>query len=196
MTELYNDAISLGQFRSRLQLAGASCVSVILLYVASYMLYSSTTTANGTATVTSESTCSQVVQNITRTVPSRHRTGVLSILNGTTDSQIQNTTKTVQECNTNISHFLSDKEYTGTIVTPIHYKIGDSVQITYDKSNPSNVYIQSVPSYYFALLSCICAIFIVVAAYINYYITTEYKLYAASTGASTVLGMAANAIKG
>ena len=109
-------------------------------------------------------------------------------INGTAtaDDSYCNPTGNTNICTTKISYTVNGKSYNGTITSNIPYGKGIQVNISYDPNNPANVTTQQSPSW---VMACICltiGLCLMCGGYLNYYLTSTSKAYAAMEGVATL----------
>jgi hypothetical protein len=163
MHEVYSDASSLGVFTSTLWLYIAMCICIIFVIISIY-LFSSRKTLETTKAIITNASC-----------------------NTSFDSKSNARTAT---CTIDIEYFVEYKKYANKLITTDKYHdVGDQIDVSYDINNPDNVYYNTFSTTSIALiLLCIGAI-ILGSAYLQYYLSSNYKIYAAGTGASNIVAL-------
>ena len=113
----------------------------------------------------------------------------------TNNSNLVNTTGQVTsvscppsgDCDIHLSYKINGTIYNGSINTSQgNFKVGSNIDITYDSTKPANITLQQKSNISLSIISLICACIIFGGAYLNYYLTTKYKMFAAVEGADTV----------
>jgi hypothetical protein len=67
--------------------------------------------------------------------------------------------------------------------------VGNNVDVTYDPAKPTEIAFKQPSKITFGLISIACALLIIVVSYINYYMTSQSKMFAATEGAKSVLSI-------
>ena len=90
----------------------------------------------------------------------------------------------INVCYLKIKYVVDGRNYTGAITTSGSnmYSIGSNVDITYDSKNPLNVQSKIIRDKTIAYILIGIGLCIGVCVYVNYYMTTHYKMYAAAEG--------------
>ena len=162
-SDLYDGAASLGKMESYVHLVIGGILSIILIIIGIHLLFvNQNNLVNSTAIVGS----AQCVPNVGQ--------------NGTTYS-----------CNLQVHYVVNGKPYTNQISSDsaTSYVAGDSVAITYNSSNPSNVTTQQIKDSTWGYILLGIGIVIGLCVYYNYYMTTHSKVYAAAEGAEESIGL-------
>ena len=90
-------------------------------------------------------------------------------------------------CNLRVTYMVNGTTYNGSITVPHNkYKIGENIDITYDSTAPVNITLKKQSNITLSIVSLVCALIIGGFAYLNYYLTSNYKMFAAVEGADTV----------
>lgn len=107
----------------------------------------------------------------------------------TTDSHGK--TITSYKCNLGVKYVINGKEYSKTIFVngTANYVANEPIDLMVLKSDFTNVQISQISSSTMGMMMIAVAIVLVVAAYINYYLTHNYKVFAATQGVSTLTGL-------
>lgn len=94
----------------------------------------------------------------------------------------------INVCDLQVSYNINGTTHTGTITTNSisTYSVGNSIQLTYDSKNPSNVTERQFRSKTIAFILLFVSILVGGGSYLNYYMVTNSEAYAAFSGASSV----------
>ena len=109
----------------------------------------------------------------------------------TTVDKESGSTSTTYNCGLTVNYKVGDKLYTGKPMNTngsTQYVKGSILAINYKISNPEEIKTDSVASSTIGYALSGCAILIILAAGANWYMTKNSKMYAAASGASTVVG--------
>jgi len=158
-SEVYENTSSLGRIISLISLI-IGIIIAIVLFICAFTYQSTPDKPSTTATILSAS-CATIINN----------------------------NKTEYSCILNLKYTINNKEYTNYITTQsnIYYNQNATIDITYEIDNPNKIYIKSLDNMTISLISCGIGIVIILGSVINYYLTHNYKFYAAGQGvASTV----------
>ena len=162
--DLYSGSADLGYIKSLIGLIVAIIIGVILLIFSYYFLSSSDNFVGVTWTVVSAN-CNQGTVSSNRTIK--------------------------YNCNLIVSYTVNDKVYQNNLISSssVFYNNGESITISYDKTNPNSIKLGAMSNTMIGSISIIFAIIIVLGSGINYYLTEHYKFYAAAQGAETAYSM-------
>jgi hypothetical protein len=162
-TAAYEGATELGQIQSYVGLIIGGLISIALIGCAIYLLTSNQNNlVDSTAIVQTASCVQQMIdKNVT------------------------------QICNLKIKYTVSGKEYIENIVATGDkiYNVNDQIEITYNSDKPSEVTTKQIRNSTIGIVLSIVGILICGCVLLNYYMTSKSKLYAASQGTATVLGV-------
>ena len=88
-------------------------------------------------------------------------------------------------------HTVNGTQYSGKIVTngSTSYVVGQTMEIQYDKTNPSSISTRSIRYIYYAFGLIALGILCTCSGSVNFYMAQKSKLYAAGTGAGTIFGL-------
>jgi hypothetical protein len=115
------------------------------------------------------------------THPSNYINGI-----ATAGDSFCNPTGNTNICTTKILYTVNGKNYNGTITSNIPYEKGIQVNISYDPNNPTNVTAQQLQSWIMAFICLIIGLCLMSGGYLNYYLTSTSKAYAAMEGVVTL----------
>lgn len=103
-------------------------------------------------------------------------------------SQYKTKDTVVYECLIDVKYTVDNKEYTRQMSTIKSSPIaaGETVKITYDKTNPIDASVKTLSNGTIALILLVVGLLIAGGATFNYVLAKYFKLYAAGTGASTI----------
>jgi hypothetical protein len=158
-SEVYENTSSLGRIISLISLIIGIIVAIVL-FICAFTYQTTPDKPSTTATILS-STCATIINN----------------------------NKTEYSCVLNLKYTINNKEYTNYITTKsdIYYNQNTIIDINYELDNPNKIYIKSLDNMTISSISCVIGIVIILGSAINYYLTYNYKFYAAGQGvASTV----------
>ncbi len=162
---LYDDASSLGKFQSFVGLIFAVVIGLVLIIVGYYYVTSSNQYILTTGIVKNIN-CQDVVNN---------------------NSKTPNTTSTTKVCTLNIEYNVNGVTYTNILTeNNVVYSLNQSIKIEYLKSDPNQIRMPGLSDSTIGYISSGISVLIVLGAGFNYYLSSNYKLYASAQGANTV----------
>ena len=104
-------------------------------------------------------------------------------------SQIKNTpTSLSNRCTLDISYVVDNKEYKGSIITEggTFYTNGNTVPISYDSQNPSNVTAKQPSSIITGIIFLFVGIFCLFIGIYSYFLTSSSNDYAVASGINSI----------
>lgn len=105
----------------------------------------------------------------------------------TTTTTINNQTQTSEICSTELVYSINGKKYSTTVNNSIKYDKGDKVQMWYQKKDPSSPTTLSKTATSTTGWICLgVGVFILVAVWIELFLSIRYKPFAAFEGAETI----------
>jgi hypothetical protein len=156
--QLYSDSASLGYFKSLVSLIVAIVVGVVLIICSVSYFTSTVVYGTGKATITNANCVNSTVNNKQQT-----------------------------NCNLTITYVVDNMQYNTNLSTSNSiYMNGQVIDIQYDINNPTQVRMSGLSNSTIGLISLGIAIVLVGGTYFNYYLATNYKLYASAEGVNTV----------
>lgn len=163
---LYDDASSLGKIQSLIGLIFAIVIGLVLIIIGYYYVSSSNKYVLTTGVVKSV-ICEDKIQS------------------KTTDKST--TTTTTKVCTLNIEYNVNNVIYTNTLTTnnEVH-SANQSIQIEYLESDPNKIRMPGLSDSTIGYISSGISAIIILGAGLNYYLSSNYKLYASAQGANTV----------
>lgn len=161
-SQLYEDSGKFGVLTSTIALYIGIGIAIIMLVVGVYLLFSKGTYAQFVTGRVLDSTCTQVTD--------------------------PNTNKQTQTCKTKVQYIVNGTEYINIIDTASKYDINSSIEVAYNKSNPNDSVQKSNWRRMVGGILLVIAVFIVIGAYIQYYIATKSKFGASAIGTGAALG--------
>lgn len=99
---------------------------------------------------------------------------------------------TTYDCLLGIHYKIDDKDYDATISTyrnSVNYFVNQTIEITYDKTNPANVMIKRLSNKMIALILIGVGAVALGIGYFSKYMTEHFEVYAAAKGMGTVLSV-------
>jgi len=102
--------------------------------------------------------------------------------------------RTMYNCSLTVKYVVDGKEYTGNtgLNSGQVYNVGDSIDISYDPKNPTNISPKQISKKLIAAIICGVALLVGGGAYLNYYMTRRFQTYAAAQGAATTMNVLAS----
>ena len=160
-SEVYEDTSSLGRFMGLIGLITAIIIAVIL-FICAINYKNTPDNPSTTATILSASCTNLIYEN-----------------------------KPQYSCILNLKYKINGKEYTNYITTQsnIYYNVNSVIDINYELNDPNKITINSLNNSTISYISCGIGSIIIICAAINYYLTSKYKFYAASTGVASTLDL-------
>ena len=105
---------------------------------------------------------------------------------------ISNTGKSqnTKRCLVNIEYNVNNINYAGVLnIDNVVYSEGQTIKIEYLKSDPNLIRLPGLSDKTIGYISSTIAIIIILVSSINYYLSSNYKLYASAQGAQTIVGI-------
>ena len=165
-TQIMNTTASIGQAQSMINAIIGTIVAIIFLII-SYFLFSQNqdNLVDSVGTVTS-ARCNQ--------------------------RSINNTT--TYNCKLGIAHNVNTKPYNANIITNdnVPYYSQSAINITYDKTNPSNVTILQPRSKTMGFVFAGMSILLVIGVWTNFYFSQTSPAFASTQGVNSLLNMTTN----
>lgn len=160
-SEIYDDTSSLGRIISLISLI-VGIIIAIVLFICAFSYQTTPDNPSTTATILSAS-CATIINN----------------------------NETEYSCILNLKYTINNKEYTNNITTQsnIYYNQNAIIDITYELDNPNKIYIKPLNNKTISLISCGVGVVIILGSAINYYLTYNYKFYAASQGVASTINL-------
>jgi len=167
---LYNSASGVGEFKADLVLFIGLIFSILLFVVGIYMiLYDDDDKYLRIKGVVVQPNCT------------------------TSSSTIDNQGKTIinYKCNMSINYTINNKSYSKTIFTSgaTSYVKDEPIDLMVLKSDYTNVQIAQMSGHTIGNIFILLAMLLSGASYLNYYLTHNYKIFAAAQGISTITGL-------
>lgn len=167
LSGLYSGSVSLGMFRATLSLVAAIVIGVLIVMVSMYCIFYNDDDRyiNVTGKVM-KAECEPITTYDEKGRPiTRHK------------------------CNIVVGYKINDREYSNSIFTTSteKYLVNEPIALWVDAVDHDDVQLAGIKSSHIgSALSCF-AVMIVLAAYLNYYMTNRFEIYASAQGASTVV---------
>ena len=163
---LYDDASSLGKIQSLIGLVFSIIIGLVLIIIGYYFVSSSNKYISITGIVKNV-ICEDKIQ--------------------TNSTSRSTTTSTTKVCTLNIEYNVNNVVYTNSLtVNNVIYSMDQPIQIEYLESDPNQIRMPGLSDSTLGYISSGISIFLVLGAGVNYYLSTNYKLYASAQGANTV----------
>lgn len=169
VSDVYDDASNLGVIQSFIGLIFASIIGLVLLFVG-YTYIASSNEYVGTKGKITNVLCTNVER---KTSPGKKGTN----------------TQTTKSCVLTVEYLDKKTEfYKNTLNTNDNnvYKVGQTIQIEYLKSDPNQIRLPGFADSTLGYISSGISIVLILGASFNYYLASNYKLYASAQGAKTV----------
>lgn len=165
--EAYSGLSSIGSFKANLSLICVGVISVVLIISGIYLI--STNDDNKYVNV-----------NGIVTEPGCTKTDTIRDKDGNVTN--------MYKCNLEIKYNYNNADVTKTIFTTrnTQYVKNEPIELMIDKNDPNNVQIATLKKSILGSILLAIAVVISGCAYLNYYMTNKYKIYAAAQGTSTV----------
>ncbi len=156
-SEVYENSSSLGRVISLISLI-VGIIIAIILFICAFSYQATPDKPSTTATIITSS-CTTVLNN----------------------------NKTEYSCVLNLKYIVNNKEYNNIITTQsnTYYNQNTTIDINYELDNPNKIYIKSLDNMTMSSISCVIGIVIIFGAAVNYYLTSNYKFYAAGQGVAS-----------
>jgi hypothetical protein len=163
---IYDDTASFGQLTSKIGLGCAICIAVILIGCIIYLVATQNINLASTVGTITKAICT----------PQTNVSG--------------KTTTVTYNCALTVEYTIDNIKYEHIVnTTDKQYNINDTIELSYDKTNPNTVQEKPMNVYTLSgILSCI-ATSLVLCAYLNYYLTNTSKTYAAAQGISSAFSI-------
>ena len=173
VNHMYDDASSLGKVQSFIGLVIAIIIGLVLIIIGYYYVSSSNQYIITLGTITAVN-CQNIIQNNTTKTTNTNTTNTNTIM-----------------CILNIEYKDNNTVfYTNNLtVNKSIYSVGQSIQIEYLKSNPNQIRLPTLSDMTFGYISSGISIVIVLGGLLNYYLSSNYKLYASAQGVKSVYGI-------
>lgn len=163
MSELYDEASSLGTFTSKMRLFSAIIVCIILLII-SIVLFATKKEYISTNALVKTALCDSVYNEKSKS----------STIN----------------CTLEVEYTVDYKEYRNRLVTyDTTHNIGDKIDILYNKNDPNDISYSVFSTTIIALILLGTGVLILGGAYLNYYLSSNYKMYAAGNAAGEIIDL-------
>lgn len=157
---IYSGAADIGQAYSTIQLISGIVVAILLCSLAVFFFKQKNPRTQKTLATINNINCSSY------------------------ETMVNNKKQITQTCNLDISYTINGTLYNGNITSDIKYTVGNTVLIEYDPNNPNDI---GFPTYFtirnFGIVSSVIALLIFVSVVVNYQLSKNYKMYAATQGA-------------
>ena len=166
VNNLYDDASSLGKIQSLIGLIFAIIIGLVLIIVGYYYVSSSNKyiSTNG---IVKNVICEDKIQ--------------------TNSTKKSTTTTTIKVCTLNIEYNVNNVVYTNSLtIENVIYSMNQPIQIEYLESDPNQIRMPGLSDSTMGYISSGISIVLILGAGLNYYLSSNYKLYASAQGASTV----------
>lgn len=163
-SEIYTGTASLGKIMAIISAVMATIAGLIMIPFGIYMIArKSKLTKTALATVSGAPVCSESAEK--------------SVITHT--------------CAFSVTYKVGTKTYTSPLSTsgPISYESGNTINIYYDPTNPSDISENSDNSHVFGIILLVLGIVIPLFAWLWVYITSKSKLAAAAGGASEIMNI-------
>lgn len=164
METIYKGTASLGRFKGKLTFYIMSIISVVLFMFAIYYFFINDTNFINTTAIIKKVNCTQFIDN----------------------------QGTHYDCILEVQYKIEDKEYNANIMTyheRVGYFVGQSIEITYDKTNPTNVTLKKLSNKMISIILFGVGLILVGIGYFTKYMTEHFEIYAAAEGVGTTLGI-------
>ena len=167
---LYDDASSLGKIQSLIGLIFAIIIGLVLIVVGYYYVSSSKkySLTNG---IVKNAICEDKIR---------------TNYNNKSSSISSTTTNTTKVCTLNIEYNVNNIVYINTLTTNNVYSINQSVQIEYLVSDPNQIRMPGLSDSTLGYISSAISLVLILGSGLNYYLSSNYKLYASAQGANTI----------
>lgn len=163
---LYDDASSLGKIQSLIGLVFSIIIGLVLIIIGYYYV-SSSNKYNSTTGIVKNVICEDKIQ--------------------TNSTGRTTTTSTTKVCTMNIEYNVDNVIYTNSLtVENVIYSMDQPIQIEYLESDPNQIRMPGLSDSTMGYISSGISIILILGAGVNYYLSTNYKLYASAQGANTV----------
>lgn len=166
--KIYSGSAELGKIQSSIGLYVAMFVSIIMICIAVYLF-----TRKSDGLVDGKA----IVQN-----------------SQCTSHYDTHAKRMMHNCDLTVKYVVDGKEYTGKtgLTSNTAYNIGDSVDISYDPKNPTQIRPKEVSKKLIAVILSVVALLVGGGAFLNYYLTSKSETYAAAQGAATTMNVLAS----
>lgn len=104
---------------------------------------------------------------------------------------IQIGSKLKYNCNLQVKYTVDGHEYNGHLITNdnVPYLTNNSINITYDNTNPTNIAIKQIDSKTGGLILSGIGAVVLIALWVNYYYAQTSTGYAATQGLNSIINM-------
>jgi len=168
LNNIYNDSSSLGKIESFIGLVIAVIIGLVLIIIGYYNITSSEQYILTTGTINGIN-CQNIIQNNT--------------------TNTSTNTSTTKSCILNIG-YKDDNTifYTNNLTIDNNiYTIGQTIQIEYLKSNPNQIKLPGISNITLGYISSGISVVIILGGLLNYYLSSNYKLYASAEGINSII---------
>ena len=166
---IYDETSNLGKSYATIQIIIGIIIFIALCICGIYFEFKPTTTGNVTAKVTTVDNCNKIVRS----------------------------EQTSYECVLQVTYTVNGKVYTNSITldNSQKYVLNQDVDISYELNNPNVISPKEMDNKLIGSSLILVGIVIMISCGVNYYLASNSKLYAASTGTATTIDIFKNAFK-
>lgn len=167
LSGVYSGSVSLGEFKATIGLIAALAIGVLVVLFGFYFIF-----------YDDDGRYIQVTGKVMKSecIP-------------ITTYDRDNRPITSYKCNVTVGYKINNKDYSHSIFTKTSssYLVNEPIQLWVDSTDYSDVQLANIRSSHIGSSLLCCAIVVVALAYLNYYMTHRFEIYASAQGASTVV---------
>lgn len=102
----------------------------------------------------------------------------------------KNKNRTTYDCNLEVAYIVNNVPYVEFVKTTTKYNTGESLEISYNPTNPKEIAVDHIPPKVLGVGSSVVAIIIILSVGLHFYFAKKYEPYAAVQGAMTTVDIA------